>query len=86
MLVILNAAQIDRQIRLALQVKALGIPAVVILNMADEAKHFRITIHPEQLAQKLEMPVALVSAKYGRGYAMVEDPPWAIAMRQIIKN
>ncbi|UKO97593.1 ferrous iron transporter B [Nostoc sp. UHCC 0870] len=74
-LVILNAAQIDRQIRLALQVKALGIPAVVILNMADEAKHFGITIHPEQLAQKLEMPVALVSAKYGRGYA--------IAMRQI---
>jgi len=67
-LVILNAAQIDRQIRLPLQVKALGMPAVVILNMADEAKHFGIKIDEEKLAQKLGMPVALVSAKYGHGY------------------
>lgn len=69
-LVILNAAQIDRQIRLPLQVKALGIPAVVILNMADEAKHFGITIDEHKLADKLEMPVVLVSAKYGSGYAI----------------
>ncbi|OKH14291.1 ferrous iron transporter B [Fischerella major NIES-592] len=69
-LVILNAAQIDRQIRLPLQVKALGIPAVVILNMADEAKHFGITIDEHKLADKLEMPVVLVSAKYGNGYAI----------------
>lgn len=69
-LVILNAAQIDRQIRLPLQVKALGMPAVVILNMADEAKHFGITIDEHKLADKLEMPVVLVSAKYGSGYAI----------------
>ncbi|WP_066380475.1 ferrous iron transporter B [Anabaena sp. CA = ATCC 33047] len=69
-LVILNAAQIDRQIRLALQVKALGMSAIVILNMADEAKHFGIKIHPENLAEKLGMPVVLVSAKYGSGYAI----------------
>ncbi|WP_066426120.1 ferrous iron transporter B [Anabaena sp. 4-3] len=69
-LVILNAAQIDRQIRLALQVKALGMSAVVVLNMADEAKHFGIKIHPENLAEKLGMPVVLVSAKYGSGYAI----------------
>ncbi|OCQ91322.1 ferrous iron transporter B [Nostoc sp. MBR 210] len=74
-LVILNAAQIDRQIRLPLQVKALGIPAVVILNMADEAKHFGIKIDEHKLAQKLEMPVVLVSAKYGHGYTQ--------ALRQI---
>jgi ferrous iron transport protein B len=67
-LVILNAAQIDRQIRLPLQVKALGMPAVIILNMADEAKHFGIKIDEHKLAQKLEMPVVLVSAKYGHGY------------------
>jgi ferrous iron transport protein B len=69
-LVILNAAQIDRQIRLPLQVKALGMPAVVILNMADEAKHFGIKIDEQKLAEKLEMPVVLVSAKYGSGYAI----------------
>ncbi|WP_107667494.1 ferrous iron transporter B [Cyanothece sp. BG0011] len=66
-LVVLNAGQIDRQIRLALQVKALGIPGMLVLNMADEAQHFNIKIDAEKLEEKLGMPVALVSAKYNRG-------------------
>ena len=33
-IIVLNASQLDRQIRLALQIKALGLPAVVMLNMA----------------------------------------------------
>jgi ferrous iron transport protein B len=66
--IILNASQLDRQIRLPLQLKALGIPSVVVLNMVDEAERFGIKIDPEKLTQRLEMPVALVSAKYGRGY------------------
>ena len=32
-LVVVNASQIDRQIRMPLQVKALGLPAVLVLNM-----------------------------------------------------
>jgi len=66
--IVLNASQLDRQIRLPLQLKALGIPGVVILNMVDEAERFGVKIIPEALAQRLGMPVALVSAKYGRGY------------------
>ncbi|ACB49384.1 ferrous iron transport protein B [Crocosphaera subtropica ATCC 51142] len=66
-LVVLNAGQIDRQIRLALQVKALGIPGILILNMVDEANHFGIDIDSQKLEEKLGMPVALVSAKYNRG-------------------
>lgn len=66
-LVVLNAGQIDRQIRLALQVKALGIPGMLILNMSDEAQQFGIKIDAEKLEEKLGMPVALVSAKYNRG-------------------
>lgn len=66
-LIVLNASQIERQIRLPLQIKTLGLPAVLILNMADEAKHFGIQIDTEQLAIQLDMPVTLVSAKYNRG-------------------
>lgn len=66
--VILNAAQIDRQIRLALQIKALGLPAIIILNMADEAKHYGVEIQVNELSQRLELPVFMMSAKYGRGY------------------
>jgi len=68
-LVILNASQIDRQIAIPLQIKALGLPAVVILNMADEAEKYGVKIDTEELSRRLEMPTVLVSAKYGKGYA-----------------
>ncbi len=71
-LVVLNAGQIDRQIRLALQVKALGIPGMLVLNMADEANHFGIHIDAEKLEEKLGMPVVLVSAKYNRGILLAK--------------
>lgn len=67
-IIVLNASQLDRQIRLPLQFKALEIPAVVILNMADEAERYGIKILTDELAQRLGMPVCLMSAKYGRGY------------------
>lgn len=65
--VVLNASQLDRQLRLALQVRQLGLPAVLLLNMADEAKRFGVSIDTAALAQDLGMPVMLVSAKYRRG-------------------
>lgn len=80
-LIVLNAAQIDRQIRLALQVKALGLPAIVLLNLADEAKRFGIEIHQDSLAHALGMPVCLLSAKYGQGYA-----PALTAMNQALQQ
>ncbi len=67
-IVVLNAAQIEHQVRLPLQLQALGLPAVVMLNMADEAKQYGIEINSEVLSQRLEMPVFLISAKYGGGY------------------
>lgn len=65
--VILNASQLDRQLRLALQVQELGLPTVVLLNMADEAKRFGVSINLPALSEHLGLPVLLVSAKYGRG-------------------
>ena len=65
--VVLNSSQVDRQLALALQVKALGIPALVLLNMADEAKRFGIEIDTAKLSAGLGLPVAPVSARYGAG-------------------
>ena len=67
-LVILNTAQIERQIGLVLQLRHLGLPLVVLLNMSDEAKKLGITINTSELASRLGCPVALISAKYGNGY------------------
>ncbi len=72
-IIVLNATQIDRQIRLALQVTSLGLPAIAILNMADEAKYYGVKIEVDQLSQRLGMPTFLISAKYGKGYAVLNN-------------
>ena len=72
-LVVLNASQLDRQLRLALQVQRLGLPAVVALNMADEARRFDVVIDEAALEAKLGLPVVLLSAKYGRGVAVLQQ-------------
>jgi len=67
-LVVANASQIDRQARMVYQVRQLGIPAVVLLNMADEARHFGIQIDTSLLSQRWGLPTFLISAKYGQGF------------------
>ena len=70
-LLIVNASQIDRQLNLILQLKALGLPCMVMLNMADEAKRYGIEINQEKLEQKLGLPIFLISAKYNKGITPV---------------
>ena len=67
-LVVLNTTQIERQMSLLLQLKQLDMNIVVVLNMADEAKKFGITVDVEKLSTMLGMPCFLLSAKYGGGY------------------
>ncbi|MDO8990394.1 MAG: ferrous iron transport protein B [Sideroxyarcus sp.] len=67
-LVILNATQIERQMSLLLQLKQLNMNVVVLLNMADEAKKYGITIDSKKMADMLGMPIFLLSGKYGTGY------------------
>ncbi len=66
-IIILNSTQIERQISLALQVKSLQLPSVLLLNMADEAPSFGVSINYEKLSEYLEIPVVPISAKYGEG-------------------
>jgi len=67
-LVILNTTQIERQMSLLLQLKQLDMNIVVVLNMADEAKKFGISIDVEMMSAMLGLPIFLLSAKYGSGY------------------
>jgi ferrous iron transport protein B len=72
-IIILNATQLDRQISLALQIKHLGLPALLLLNMADEAPKFGVQIEPDQISRHLGMPVLPISAKYGQGYSQARN-------------
>ncbi len=67
LIVLLNSTQIERQLSLLLQLKKLGVPIVLVLNMADEARRAGITIDTENLAAALALPVISISAKYGEG-------------------
>lgn len=66
--IVLNASQIDHQIAIALQFRQLGIPALVLLNMMDEAEKLGIRIDARKMGESLAMPVMPLSAKYGKGF------------------
>lgn len=63
--ILVNAVQVERQLSLALQVRQLGLPCVLLLNMADEARQYGIRINVQEMAAQLGIPVVLFSAKYG---------------------
>jgi ferrous iron transport protein B len=65
--IVLNSTQIDRQLSLALQIRNLGIPAILLLNMQDEAKRAGITINAEAMSTQINIPTLQLSAKYGDG-------------------
>jgi ferrous iron transport protein B len=69
--IILNAAQVDRQLALALQLRELGLPCAVLLNMGDEARQLGIRIDVAAMARELGLPVALMAAKRGEGHSEV---------------
>ncbi len=66
-MITLNGSQIDRQLSLALQIRQLGLPAVLMLNMVDESRRSGITIDTPVLSRQLNMPVMQISAKHGEG-------------------
>ena len=67
-LIVLNATQIERQLSLLLQLKQFNLNMVVLLNMADEARKFGISIDAAKMSEALGVPIFLLSAKYGNGY------------------
>jgi ferrous iron transport protein B len=62
-IVVVNALQLERQLGLVLQLKSLGLPLMVIINMADEADKHRVKIDVAKLQAKLDLPSLLISAK-----------------------
>lgn len=73
LLVVLNAMQLDRQLSLVLQLKELGLPLFLALNMSDEAVSRGAKIDVPLLEKRLGMPVCMVSAKHGQGMAQLRD-------------
>jgi ferrous iron transport protein B len=54
---VVNATNLRLNLRLVLEIKRLGLPMILALNMVDVAKKRGITVDAERLAQELGMPV-----------------------------
>src|SRR6202790_4375077 len=66
-LLILDSTNLSRHLVLAAPVLSLGLPTLVILNMADDLKNRGGDLNVPELAMQLGSPVALVSAAKGTG-------------------
>jgi ferrous iron transport protein B len=66
-LLVLDSTNLNRHLSLAAPILALGLPTLVLLNMADDLKSRGGKVNVELLAAQLGAPVALISAVNGQG-------------------
>ena len=72
-ILVLNSTNLHTHLVLAARVIALGIPTLVLLNMADELRKQGGHVDVLSLARELGTPVALISATTGEGMIAVQN-------------
>lgn len=72
-IVVLNSTNLNSHLVLAARVIALGLPTLVLLNMADELHKQNGAVDALALARQLGTPVALVSATTGAGLEAIPN-------------
>jgi ferrous iron transport protein B len=66
-MLILDSTNLNRHLALAAPILSLGLPTLVILNMADDLAGRGGEVNAAELSKQLNTPVALVSASKGTG-------------------
>ncbi len=83
---IVDASNLARNLYLTVQLRELGIPVVLALNMIDAAASRGIEINAEELSRRLQVPVVPTVAKSGKGKERLlsatidhaeQNAPWA---------
>jgi ferrous iron transport protein B len=72
-LLVLDSTNLRRHLMLAAPILALGVPTLIILNMADDLRNRGGQLDLNALSAQLGAPVALVSARSGEGMNQVFD-------------
>lgn len=72
-LLVLDSVHMNRQLMLAHTVFSLGLPTMVLLNMADLLEAQGGKLDPLALSQELGHPVALVSSGRGTGMELIQS-------------
>jgi ferrous iron transport protein B len=72
-LLVLDATHMNRQLMLAAPVFSIGLPTLVLLNMADQMDARGGRLDTLALARELGHPVALISASQNKGLEVIPD-------------
>ena len=70
-LLILDSTNLARHLTLAAPVLSLGIPTILLLNLADDLRRRGGVVNVDALARQVGAPVALISASQGEGIEVV---------------
>nr|HPK66634.1 FeoB small GTPase domain-containing protein [Thermoanaerobaculia bacterium] len=65
--IVADAARLERNLNLALQILEITTGAVLCVNLVDEAERHGLRVDARQLARDLGIPVVLAAARQGRG-------------------
>lgn len=79
---VVNAAALERNLYLAVQLLEMGVPVVLALNMMDEARGMGMHIDTEELSRRLHLPVVETVARRKEGMDELLDAAVAHARRQ----
>lgn len=71
--IVVDAANLERNLYLAVQVLELEVPALIVLNMIDMAQARGFQIDTELLSRELHVPVMTAVARRGRGIEELKD-------------
>ena len=72
-LLVLDSTNLGRHLMLAAPILALGLPTLIILNMADDLRNRDGKLDLRKLSEELGAPVALISARAGEDIDQVFD-------------
>ena len=78
-IVVVDAANLERNLYLSVQVLETGIPTILVLNMADVAISRGIVVDATELSIRLGIPVVAMVARSGEGLEDLKDAVVAIA-------
>ncbi len=77
---VVDAAHLERNLHLTVELTEMGIPMILVLNMVDEARRMGIEVDSEALEKELGIPIVETVAVKGEG---LERILWAIHRARI---
>ena len=80
--VVVDAANLERNLYLAIQVLEIGVPTVVAVNMSDVARSRGLEIDLRVLADRLEAPAVATVARTGKGLDELREMIAATCVRE----